>query len=80
MAQLVCWTTQTRVTPSRLTARTRDRSASSVTRAPALRMILASPARSPSMARGSIRESMQVKTARPLAAVPATPESWNSVR
>jgi hypothetical protein len=32
------------------------------------------------MARGSIRESMQVKTASPLAAVPAIPESWNSDR
>ena len=80
IAQSVCATMQTRVTPSRFTARISDRSASSVTRAPALRMIFASPGRSPSMARGSMRESMHVRTASPLAAVPFTPESWNPVR
>ena len=78
MAHSVWCTTHTRVTPSRLAARMSERSASSVTRAPALRMILASPARSPSMASGSMRESMQVSTARPLAARPCMPESWNS--
>ena len=80
IAQSVCCTMQTRVTPSRFTASTSERSASAVTRAPALRMIFASPARNPSSARGSMRESMHVSTARPLAATPATPESWNSRR
>jgi hypothetical protein len=34
----------------------------------------------PSMASGSIRESMQVRTPSFLAAFPSTPESWNSFR
>ena len=38
---------------------------SSVIRAPALRRILASPRDSPSICSGSMRESMQVTTARP---------------
>src|SRR5690606_32529362 len=49
IAQSVCWTTQIRRAWSRLVARIRERRASLVTRAPALRMILASPGARPSM-------------------------------
>lgn len=41
-----------------------ERSMSGVIRAPALRMTWISPASNPKMARGSIRQSMQVTTAR----------------
>ena len=69
----VCGTTSTRFTPSRWAASTRVRSTSSVTRAPALRRILASPLASPSIRSGSIRESMQVRIATPRAATGARP-------
>jgi hypothetical protein len=73
--QSVCSTTRIRSTPSRWVASTRVRSTSSVTRPPALRMILASPLARPSIAKGSIRESMQVTTASPRAAWPGRPSS-----
>jgi hypothetical protein len=48
-----------------------------ITRAPTFRMILASPGSRPSVASGSIRESMQVSTARPRRAMPVRSESAN---
>ena len=49
-----------------------------MTRAPALRRIFASPGAMPSIFSGSIRESMHVSTARPLAARGSSPASRNS--
>ncbi len=59
-------------------ARISDRSTSSVTRPPALRRILASPGASPSMVNGSIRLSMQVTRANPLAARAGIPARENA--
>ena len=50
-----------------------------MTRAPALRRILASPGSRPSMVNGSIRESMHVSTPSPRAASGRSPARWNSV-
>ena len=69
--QSVCAITIRRSTPSRYLATTSVARTSSVTRPPALRMIFASPGLSPSIASGSIRESIQVSTARPRAARPS---------
>jgi hypothetical protein len=75
--QSVCCTTMTRSTSSRWTARTRVRSTSLVTRPPAFRRIFASPADRPSISSGSMRESMQVTTASPRAACPASSPASN---
>src|SRR4051794_37215473 len=72
-AQRVWGTTRTRSTFSRWTPRTRASSACGVTRPPGLRKILASPGLSPSIPRGSMRESMQVTIATPAWATPSKP-------
>ena len=72
-AQSVCCMTTMRRTPSIQVARISERSTSRVTRPPALRRILASPGRSPSTGSGSMRVSMQVTRANPLAARAGSP-------
>src|SRR5690349_21397683 len=78
IAHRVCGITRTRSTLSRCTPRTSASSAASVTRPPGLRKILASPGLSPSIRRGSIRESMQVTIAMPAWATPSNPERLKS--
>src|SRR5690606_27176763 len=60
-------------TRSRWTPRTSASIAWSVTRPPGLRKILASPGRRPTIASGSIRESMHVTIATPAWAMPSKP-------
>src|SRR3954466_1330710 len=62
-----------RSTSRRYVASTNVRKTSSVTRAPAFRMIFASPASRPSVASGSIRESMHVSRPRRRRARPSRP-------
>ena len=64
-------TTMMRSTPRRYDARTSVRNTSSVTHTQASARIFASPGTRPSMPRGSIRESIQVSTPRPLRSRPA---------
>ncbi|CAB5159365.1 unannotated protein [freshwater metagenome] len=74
MRQFVCGIIKILFTPSRYVARTNVRKTSSVTRAPALRKILASPDRIPTTDKGFIRESIHVTIARPCWATPVSSE------
>jgi hypothetical protein len=65
------------LTPNKYVASTNVRKTSSVTRAPALRKILASPEFIPTTDSGLMRESMQVTMAKPFWAVPVSPEYLN---